>query len=73
MRPATTLQRAFCTENVTIASLTQGLELYGVLKSKGVSARLVYFPDENHWILKPQNSQVWYQEVHDWLARWLTQ
>jgi dipeptidyl aminopeptidase/acylaminoacyl peptidase len=53
--------------------ITQGLELYGVLKSKGVPARLVYFPDENHWILKPQNSLVWYQEVHDWLARWLTE
>jgi dipeptidyl aminopeptidase/acylaminoacyl peptidase len=51
--------------------ITQSLELYGVLKSKGVEARLVYFPDENHWILKPQNSLVWYREVHDWLARWL--
>jgi dipeptidyl aminopeptidase/acylaminoacyl peptidase len=53
--------------------VTQGLELYGVLKSKGVPARLVYFPDENHWILKPQNSLVWYQEVHDWLAQWLAE
>ncbi|MDH5372804.1 MAG: S9 family peptidase [Acidimicrobiia bacterium] len=52
--------------------ITQSLELYGVLKAKGVPARLVCFPDENHWILKPQNSLVWYQEVHDWLARWLS-
>lgn len=36
--------------------VTQGLELYGVLKAKGVDARLVYYPDENHWILKPRNS-----------------
>ncbi|MDF1596525.1 MAG: S9 family peptidase [Acidimicrobiia bacterium] len=53
--------------------VTQSLELYGVLKAKGVPARLVYFPDENHWILKPQNSLVWYKEVHDWLARWLAE
>lgn len=50
----------------------QGLLVYGVLKAKGVPARLVYFPDENHWILKPRNSLLWYREVHDWLERWLT-
>jgi dipeptidyl aminopeptidase/acylaminoacyl peptidase len=49
----------------------QGLLIYGVLKAKGVPARLVYFPDENHWILKPQNSLLWYREVHAWLKRWL--
>ena len=51
--------------------VTQGLECYGVLKAKGVPARLVYFPDENHWVLKPQNGLVWYREVHAWLARFL--
>jgi len=49
----------------------QGLLVYGLLKAKGVPARLVYFPDENHWILKPRNSLLWYREVHDWLRRWL--
>jgi len=49
----------------------QGLELYGVLKTKGVPARLVYYPDENHWVLKGQNSKHWYGEVLGWLARWL--
>lgn len=49
----------------------QGLELYGVLKAKGVPARLVYYPDENHWILSRANSIVWYDEVHSWLERWL--
>jgi dipeptidyl aminopeptidase/acylaminoacyl peptidase len=49
----------------------QGLELYGVLKTKGVPARLVYYPDENHWILKGQNAKHWYGEVLGWLARWL--
>jgi dipeptidyl aminopeptidase/acylaminoacyl peptidase len=51
--------------------VTQGLECYGVLKAKGIPARLVYFPDENHWILKPRNSVFWYREVHAWLARYL--
>jgi dipeptidyl aminopeptidase/acylaminoacyl peptidase len=51
--------------------VTQGLELYNVLKAKGVPARLVYYPDENHWILKPQNSKHWYGEVLGWLDRWL--
>jgi len=53
--------------------LTQGLELYGMLKSKGVEARLVYYPDENHWILKPQNSLHWYGEFLGWLDRFLTE
>jgi dipeptidyl aminopeptidase/acylaminoacyl peptidase len=51
--------------------VSQGLECYGVLKAKGVPARLVYFPDENHWVLKPANSILWYREVHGWLKRWL--
>jgi dipeptidyl aminopeptidase/acylaminoacyl peptidase len=51
--------------------VTQGLELYGILKAKGVEARLVYYPDEGHWILKPLNSLHWYGEVLDWLQRFL--
>ncbi|MDA1015094.1 MAG: S9 family peptidase [Planctomycetota bacterium] len=51
--------------------VTQGLECYGVLQAKGVPSRLVHFPDENHWVLKPHNSIRWYQEVFDWIDRWL--
>ncbi|QDU98983.1 alpha/beta hydrolase family protein [Lignipirellula cremea] len=51
--------------------VTQGLECYGVLQAKGVPCRLLHFPDENHWILKPHNSLRWYQEVQDWIDRWL--
>jgi dipeptidyl aminopeptidase/acylaminoacyl peptidase len=51
--------------------ITQGLELYGVLVAKGVPARLIYFPGENHWILSRSNSIRWYQEVLAWLGRWL--
>lgn len=51
--------------------VTQGLVLYGVLKHKGVPARLVYYPDEGHWIESPANSIHWYREVLDWLGRWV--
>jgi dipeptidyl aminopeptidase/acylaminoacyl peptidase len=49
---------------------TQALQYYDTLKAKNVPARLVYFPDENHWILKPQNSRLWYREFFDWVARY---
>jgi dipeptidyl aminopeptidase/acylaminoacyl peptidase len=48
---------------------TQGLQYFNSLKAKGVAARLVYFPDENHWIQKPRNSLLWYREFFAWLAR----
>lgn len=46
----------------------QGLAYYNTLKARGVDARLLWFPDENHWILKPRNSRQWYGEFFDWLA-----
>ncbi len=45
----------------------QGLAYYNTLKAKGVEARLVWFPDENHWVLKPRNSKLWYAEFFGWL------
>ena len=51
--------------------VTQGLELYGVLTAKGVPARLVAYPDENHWVLRGANAKHWYGEVLGWLERWL--
>jgi dipeptidyl aminopeptidase/acylaminoacyl peptidase len=48
---------------------TQGLQYYNTLKAKKVPARLLHFPDENHWILKPQNSRLWYREFFAWLRR----
>ena len=50
--------------------LNNGIELFQTLQNRGVDSRLVYFPDENHWILKRQNSLHWYGEVRDWLARY---
>ena len=45
----------------------QGLAYYNTLKARGVPARLLWYPDENHWILKPQNSRLWHAEFFDWL------
>ncbi|MCE2659186.1 MAG: S9 family peptidase [Rubrivivax sp.] len=47
----------------------QGLAYYNTLKARGVDARLLWFPDENHWVLKPQNSRQWYEEFLAWLER----
>lgn len=50
--------------------VNNGIELFNTLQSKGVQAKLVYFPDENHWVLKPQNSLFWYRTVREWLAQY---
>jgi dipeptidyl aminopeptidase/acylaminoacyl peptidase len=47
---------------------TNGLAYYNALKARGVAARLLWFPDEGHWILKPQNALQWYREFLAWLA-----
>lgn len=49
---------------------TQGMSVFTALQRKGVPSRLLYFPNENHWILKPQNSRFWHQEVGRWLDQW---
>jgi dipeptidyl aminopeptidase/acylaminoacyl peptidase len=46
--------------------VNHGVELYQTLLMKGVPTRYVYYPNENHWILKPQNSVFWYQQVKRW-------
>ena len=48
--------------------VNNGIELFNTLQRRGVPSKLVYFPDENHWVLKPQNSLYWYQVVRDWVA-----
>jgi dipeptidyl aminopeptidase/acylaminoacyl peptidase len=50
--------------------VNHGIELYQALLQKGVPARFLYFSDENHWVLKPGNSLVWYREVKDWLGKY---
>jgi dipeptidyl aminopeptidase/acylaminoacyl peptidase len=50
--------------------LSEGLSMFTALQRKGVPSRLLVFPDENHWVLKPANSVRWYKEVLDWLHHW---
>jgi len=50
---------------------SQSLAMFNALQRRDIPSRLVMYPDENHWILKPQNSIQWYREVHGWLDRWL--
>jgi dipeptidyl aminopeptidase/acylaminoacyl peptidase len=49
----------------------EGLQLFTALQRRGVPSRLLYYPDEGHWVLKPQNSKLWFQTVGDWFDRWL--
>lgn len=48
----------------------QSFELFRTLQARGVESELIYFPDENHWILKPNNSVYWYNQVQQWVERW---
>ena len=50
--------------------LEQALGAYTALQRRGIESRFLYFPDENHWVLKPQNSVQWYDEVLGWMNRW---
>ncbi|MFI5128254.1 MAG: prolyl oligopeptidase family serine peptidase, partial [Candidatus Acidiferrales bacterium] len=50
---------------------TQDLELFTALQRQGVPSKLIMFPNEGHWVLKPQNSKLWYHEFLDWLATYL--
>lgn len=49
---------------------TQGLAAFTALQRREIPSRLLVFPDENHWILKPANSLQWHREVFDWLGKW---
>jgi dipeptidyl aminopeptidase/acylaminoacyl peptidase len=51
--------------------LDQGMGAYGAAQLRHVPSQLLYFPDENHWVLKPQNSVQWYATVEAWMKRWL--
>jgi dipeptidyl aminopeptidase/acylaminoacyl peptidase len=51
--------------------VNQGLELFTALQRRGVPSKLLYFEDEGHWVLKPQNSKLWYSTVLGWMDQWL--
>jgi dipeptidyl aminopeptidase/acylaminoacyl peptidase len=50
--------------------VSEGLQLFTTLQMEGVPSEMLYFPDEGHWVLKPQNSQLWYKTVNDWVDQW---
>lgn len=50
--------------------LEQGIAAFTALQRRGVPSEFLYFPDENHWVLKPQNSLKWHEVVEAWLRRW---
>jgi len=50
--------------------VSQGMELFTALQRLGVPSKFLYFPDEGHWVLKPQNSELWNAVVSDWCDRW---
>jgi len=51
--------------------LGQGLEMFTALRRQGIRARLLYFPDEGHWVLQPRNAMIWWKTIYDWLAEYL--
>ena len=50
---------------------TQGMSAFNAARMKGIPAELLIFPDENHWVLKPQNGVLWQRTFFNWLDRWL--
>lgn len=51
--------------------LNQGLEAFTAAQLRGIPSKLLTYPDEGHWVLKPQNGVMWHREFYDWLDRWL--
>ena len=51
--------------------ISQGLQMFTALQRMNVPSKMIYFPDEGHWILKPANSAYWYRQVIGWWDRWL--
>ncbi len=50
--------------------VSEGFQLFDTLQLLGVPSKMLYFPDEGHWVLKPQNSQLWWKTVNDWVDQW---
>jgi dipeptidyl aminopeptidase/acylaminoacyl peptidase len=50
--------------------VSQGFDLFTTLQRLNVPSEMLYFPDEGHWVLQPQNSRLWYQAVNAWVDRW---
>ncbi len=68
-----TPQLVITSENDFRIPYTQGIAAFTALQRRGIPSRLLIFPDENHWVLKPKNSIQWYDEVFAWEKKWLGQ
>jgi dipeptidyl aminopeptidase/acylaminoacyl peptidase len=66
-----TPQLVITSENDFRIPYTQGIAAFTALQRRNVPSRLLEFPDESHWVLKPKNSVQWYHEVFDWERQWL--
>ena len=51
--------------------VSEGFQLFTTLQRLNVPSKMLYFPDEGHWVLKPQNSQLWYKTVNDWVDQYV--
>ena len=51
--------------------VSEGLQLFTTLQRLKVPSKMLYFPDEGHWVLKPQNGRLWYEVVNDWVDQWI--
>ncbi|MGD0348315.1 MAG: S9 family peptidase [Terracidiphilus sp.] len=51
--------------------VSEGFQLFDTLQMLGVPSKMLYFPDEGHWVLKPQNSELWWKTVNDWVDEWV--
>jgi dipeptidyl aminopeptidase/acylaminoacyl peptidase len=51
--------------------VSEGLQLFNTLQLLGIDSRMLNFPDEGHWVLKPANSVLWHEQVFDWLERYI--
>jgi dipeptidyl aminopeptidase/acylaminoacyl peptidase len=50
--------------------VSEGFQLFTTVQRLGIPSKMLYFPDEGHWVLKPQNSRLWYQTVNEWVEQW---
>jgi len=50
--------------------VSEGFQLFTTLQRLGIPSKFLYFPDEGHWVLKPQNSRLWYKTVNNWVDEW---
>ena len=51
--------------------VSEGFQLFTTLQMEGVPSKMLYFPDEGHWVQKPQNSKLWYETVNAWVDQWI--